>query len=503
MDVSSLSNLARLSTLSQLSGLSGIGGVIQTPDVQSVATLGQLQTSFVVQLSDLSRIEGAFSALQTAASGLTAATLGSVFAAGSFNAAVATATAGNGAVPGFYSVQVSQLAQPQTLATSGLASDTAPIGSGIPTTLTFQFGTVGNEGFTPNPDQPAQTVTINANSNSLQGIAAAINNANFGVKAGVVNTGGVFSLQLTSANTGASNAFTVNVAGDTALQNLLTFAPGGTEAMTETTVAQNALFSVNGVAMENQTNTVENAIPGVTLNLEGVGAANINVVSNIGQAVDRVTSFVNDFNTLQTFLNAFAGTGGALQNDFLVETLQTQLPSLVLNTTAGGLTLAQIGITVNPDHTLALDSVALASALQANPAAVAQVFSNNGAGIADQVGSLAQLVAGPGGALTSDVAAITQDAVVAAQQQQLTGLFALESQLLTDQLLGANTFSNALQSNDLFLAAQLGLLGNLTGTGGDGDQDDAGLWGGILGDIATQSTLMTQFSPTQSTTPQE
>lgn len=455
MDVSTLSNLARLSTLSQLSGLSSIGGLIGTPDVQSVASLGQLQTSYVVQLSALGRLEGAFSALQTAAAGLTPASIGSPFGVQSFNAAVVTATANSTATPGYYSIGVSQLAQAQTLTSAGQVNASAPIGSGLPTTLTFQFGATVNGVFTPNADQPTQFVTINANSNSLQGIAASINNADIGVTAGVVNSNGLSSLQLTSAHTGTANTLQVTVTGDAALQNLLTYVPGGTQALTETTVAQNAQFTVNGVALESQSDTVDSAIPGVTLNLAGTGSANINVVSNIQPSIDKVASFVNAYNTLQTQLNAYAG--GGLQNDFLVTALQGQLPSLLLATPSGGMTLGQIGITVNANNTLSLNQTTLESALQNNAAAVAQVFSNSGTGVADQVNNLALLIAGPGGALASDVAGLTQSAQASASGQ-LNGLFgasSLETQLLVDQFLGLGSSLGSLQSTDLFLLSLL------------------------------------------------
>lgn len=452
MDVSSLSNLARLSTLSQLGGVSTIGGLLGTPDLQSVASLGQLQTSYVVQLSELGRIEGAFSALQTAAAGLTPASLGSQFGVQSFNAAVASGTADSTAIPGYYAIGVSQLAQAQTLTSAGLASATAPIGTGSPTTLTF---TIVNGVFIPYANQTPQTVTIDFTNNSLEGIAAAINNAGVGVNASVVNNGGLFSLQLTAANTGTANTLQVTVSGDATLQNMLTYVPGGTQDLTQTTAAQNALFTVNGTAFESQGNTADNAIPGVTLNLAGTGSANINVVSNIQQSVDHVASFVSAYNGLQTQLNAYSG--GALSSDFLITALQGQLPSLLLTTPSGGLTLGQIGITVNGDNTLTLDQSALASALQTNSAAVAQVFSNNGTGIADQVNNLGVLIAGPGGALANDVANITESAQTAATGQ-LNGLFgssSLETQLLVDQFLGLGSFMGSLQSTDLFLLSLL------------------------------------------------
>lgn len=90
------------------------------------------------------------------------------------NKDVLSASAGAGAVPGKYKINVTQLAQSQSLKTGGMSSSTATIGAGAPTTLTFQFGTVtgGNFGATGNALGLAAAASGIANGSlSLNGVS--------------------------------------------------------------------------------------------------------------------------------------------------------------------------------------------------------------------------------------------------------------------------------------------------------------------------------------------
>lgn len=90
----------------------------------------------------LSQVSAAVGAFQGALTSLNQSNTFQGLSASPSNRDVFTGTAGAGAVPGKYKVNVTQLAQSQSLKTSGMASSTATIGSGSPTNLTFQFGTI-------------------------------------------------------------------------------------------------------------------------------------------------------------------------------------------------------------------------------------------------------------------------------------------------------------------------------------------------------------------------
>jgi len=122
----------------------------------------------------LSQVSAAVGAFQGALTKLnTPATFQGLGATAS-NKDVLSASAGAGAVPGKYKINVTQLAQAQSLKTNGYASTTSTIGAGAPTTLTFQFGTVtgGNFGATGNALSLAGASSGIANGSlSLNGIS--------------------------------------------------------------------------------------------------------------------------------------------------------------------------------------------------------------------------------------------------------------------------------------------------------------------------------------------
>ncbi len=99
----------------------------------------------------------------------------------------------------------------------------------------------------------------------------AINSANKGVTASVINDGTGFRLVMSSNNTGASNSLKIT-SSDTTGTGLskLTYDPASTtNTVSQTQAASDASFSVDGVAITKASNTVSDVIPGVTLNLTG------------------------------------------------------------------------------------------------------------------------------------------------------------------------------------------------------------------------------------------
>ena len=77
-----------------------------------------------------------------------------------------------------------------------VANSTTPLAAG---TFTIQVGS-----------QPATTITIDATNNTLDGLAAAITNANLGVTASVVNDSNGARLAIVSNTSGAASDLTIN-----------------------------------------------------------------------------------------------------------------------------------------------------------------------------------------------------------------------------------------------------------------------------------------------------
>ncbi|MEW6563049.1 MAG: flagellar filament capping protein FliD [Pseudomonadota bacterium] len=389
--------------------VSGLGSSIDVNSIvsqlmsvekQPLSALSKKEGSYQSKLSAYGNVKSALSNLQTSLATLNKSSSFQVLKATPSDATVLTATATSSAKStGTYSVSVSQLAQAQSLVATGQTSATAAIGSGASTTLTFDFGTTGVGSFTSNGNG-VKTVTIDSSNNSLQGIRDAINNAKIGVTASIVNDGSgtPYRLTLSSDTAGASNSMKISVAGDATLNSLLGYDPAGTMNLSQTQAAQNANLTINGVAVSKNTNTITDAIPGVTLNLLKTTASPITVgVAQDSSAVQgSIESFIKSYNDLNTMLrnvtayNESTKTGAALLGDSTIRTIQNQMRSILntpLSNTGGSLTmLSQVGISFQKDGSLSLDATQLTKAIGSNPQDIARLFAATGSATDSLVG---------------------------------------------------------------------------------------------------------------------
>ncbi|MDE2289150.1 MAG: flagellar filament capping protein FliD [Burkholderiales bacterium] len=381
---------------------------LMQPAQDKLTLLKSQQQSYQTTLSAFGALKSALSSFQASLSSLSDPSQFLQLSADSSDKTVVTATAASGAQAGSFSVNVSQLAQAQSLSAAGVASTTSAIGSGTPTKLTIDFGTISGgtlsngtysgASFTQNAAQQSLSVTIDSSNNTLQGIANAINAANGGVQATIVNDGSStpYRLVLTSTATGqnmsmrisASNA-TGSGSPDSAIANLLSYDPTGTQDMTQSAAAQNAQLTVNGLAVSSSTNTVGGAIQGVSLNLLKAGTATVTTANNTAGVTSAVNGFVSAYNTLNSAissLTAYDSTGqntGALLGDPTVQLIQNQIRSVLDNPLPGVgqsalSTLTQVGVQFQADGSLSVDSTKLQNAVNNNFSQLASLFATNG-----------------------------------------------------------------------------------------------------------------------------
>ncbi len=379
--------------------VSSIVSQLMTVESQPVTMLQQQEAGYQTKLTALGTVNGALTSFQTAVQGLTSASQFQALNAFSSSSAVGVSAA-TGAALGNYSVGVSALAQAQSLVATGQTSSTAAIGAGSPTTLSFTFGTISGgtlsngsysgATFTPNGNG-VKTLTIDSSNNSLSGIANAINAANMGVSASIVNDGSAtpYRLVLTSAS-GASNSMQIAVSGDATLSSLLSENPAGTQSLSQTTAGQNAQLTVNGISVTQSSNTVTNAIHGLTFTLNGTTTtpATVSVSNNTTGIASAVDSFVTAYNALNTAVqgvssyNSSTSTGGVLMGDPMINAIQTQmhaaLNNAISNTTSTYTTLDAIGVTFQKDGSLAVDTTKLNNAINTNASDIASLFSTVG-----------------------------------------------------------------------------------------------------------------------------
>jgi len=276
---------------------------------------------------------------------------------------------------------------------------------------------------------------VDSTNNTLSQLASSINNQNIGVTASVIQDANGYRLALVSNNSGAPGDLTIS--GNTT--NL---------PFTKAANGANANITVDGVPISSASNTVSNVINGVTLNL-GSPSPNTPVTLNVSpdttQASTAINNFVTAYNTVigdfnSQFNVASDGTGGGpLESDSSIRQAQGLLLGAVAYSIGGNngiVNLASIGVNLNDNGTLSVDSGALNSALSSNFSSVQNLLQNSTTGFSQNLQSVIGTLTGPqSGILTLDSQNITstgQDlnqqitdlqAALVAQEQVLTATY--------------------------------------------------------------------------------
>ncbi|ADL55107.1 flagellar filament capping protein FliD [Gallionella capsiferriformans] len=396
-----------------------------------VNRLNTQQTSYQAKISTYGTMQSQMASFQTAAAALGSSSSSSLlaFKTSSSDTGVLTASASSTAVAGTYALNVTSLAQSQNLVSAGQASSTTAISDGTSTTINFDFGTLSGgtltggvytspATFTSN-GTATQSITIDSSNNTLQGISDAINAANIGMTATIVNDGSSspYRLTLTSTATGISNSVKISTSGgDGTLDTLLANDPTGLPAaqhMNQTVAAQNSNFTVNGIAITNTSNTVTNAMQGVTLNLNTISAApvTLTIARDTTAVSTAVSNFVSAYNSMYSMLQTASAykSGSPLAGDPTLRDLQTQMRGIAAGAVTGG-TLSAIGdagISFTAAGVMQLDSAKLSTALSNNYSAVANLF-NSSTGFATSFENMAKNTLAFDGAFANRTASLNQ-----------------------------------------------------------------------------------------------
>jgi flagellar hook-associated protein 2 len=424
------------------------------------------------QLSAIGSLSAVLSELQIGLAPLFNGSLQSSFTATASGTGI-TATAASGAAAGTYAIDVSQIATSQSLSSGAFSStQAAAMGTG---TLAVSIGGT------------SMNVNITSSDDTLSGIASAINNqaetSGVAVSASVVTGSNGSHLVLSSTATGASNVINVsvsNLSDDNGLSSLGVTSTAGNDtgtdssitstgsiAWTQSTKAQDAEFSINGTDATSASNSVTTALSGVTINLTAAAAESANQSQTITVATDTSTqisdieNFVTDYNnvvsamsSLSSFSSAGSSANGALVGDSMLTTIQTTLGNIVSGT-AGGSTLSALGISLQSDGQLTVDTSTLTNAVTNDPAQVASVF-NSTDGIAEQLNTSINaftesngVIADRSTALNDDLTSVaTQQTALAAYTAQLTSQYNNEFTALNNLM--ATTNENSQYLTQLF-----------------------------------------------------
>jgi flagellar hook-associated protein 2 len=362
------------------------------------------------------------------------------------------------AQPGNHQISVLSLASGQTSISGGFSSADAGLNGGASITLNL---TVGGKAITP-----AISVTASGtNGPSANDMVAAINNAAAGISAQIVDTGSAtdrYKIVLNSTATGSGSSFSVSTTakgedGVTAI-----------DFSTNVQTVSDAHIVVDGVDMVRTSNSISDAIPGVTLNLlapttpDGTAAkstpGSISFSRDTTSIKSSVQALVDAFNSTKKLLGAVSDSqstdanGAQLVNDSLVRQIGMQITGMVTgySSTPGPKdaqgnsvsALRDIGVTIQKDGTLALDTAKLDQSLSTRFSDVVMMLTGNqenskailpgNRGLAgDAVTQLTNLMGSNGPIVSASNTATTN---VSAQNQKLADLDLKMQDLLTQYM---------------------------------------------------------------------
>jgi flagellar hook-associated protein 2 len=294
---------------------------------------------------------------------------------------ILTASASAKATPGAYTIEVTDLATFEQEASGNFADKGASFGSG-----TIQIDVGGT----------ITDVTIDAGSDTMDDIAAAINASDAEVTATVINDGSdtPYRLVITGDNTGEDYSVEVDTSG----------LSGGTETLgsfTELQSASDAHFTINNITMQRSTNQVDDAIEGLTLSLTGSDPGNpitLTVERDTSEVKSKIKSFVDAYNSVINFINSenkydeSKESGGVLQGDSTLRMVQQAIQTIFIpskwDNDPGApeiQILAQIGIEFDNDGTFKTTDSELEEAINENFDDVVRLFTDSEIGFAVKV----------------------------------------------------------------------------------------------------------------------
>lgn len=380
------------------SATSGQGFDVTSTVNQIVTNLQAVETPWKTQLTSLQSKDTTLSSLGTQIATLStdlqtltdfSGTMAYKTGSSSDTNVLTLSSASASAVAGTHTITVQNLAQTSSAATDAVGASDTLTGS-----ITFKVG---------NGDWQTVNVGDGSTAATLSGLSAAINNANVGVTASALtNADGTQRLSLVSQTDGSAGQITIadamnNSTSPTTLADSTT--PDKTTGLGLATIQQgiDASMTVDGVSgITSASNTVTDAIPGVTFQLLSTGTANSDgtpetvqvVIDNDTSSIETaINTFVTDYNSTMKAINDQEGKDSSgnpepLYGTSVLAQLQEGLLSAVSSSFGSNTinSLISLGITANAsaDGTISLDADTLSSALNTNFDQVVSLFQDTG-----------------------------------------------------------------------------------------------------------------------------
>ena len=296
-----------------------------------------------------------------------------------------------------HTINVANIAKAQVLNFnnngSGFSSTSADIGIDE---LSLEFGTWSGTSFSANSDYSTTTLSLTSGATSLSDVRDAVNNAGIGVTASIIEVSdSKFSLVLKSID-GASQSLRVRSYLSSSENNVLKYNPGNVVSLADTATqvvaATDASFTVDGISVTRESNTITDLFSGVTVELSDVTSTDLNTDQTISSsysetdALATLETVVSEINYLLSFLKeqsapgANGEEGGPLHGDHFIRFTQNKIKNLTSTAIAGyqdtDIYLSNFGVVTELDGTLSIDETRFSEYFAANPSHFAAVTTS-------------------------------------------------------------------------------------------------------------------------------
>jgi flagellar hook-associated protein 2 len=353
------------------SATSGQGFDVATTVTQIQASEQAIETPWQTQLTKLQAQDTVFSSLGTDLSTLTTSLQALTDFSGVFSEKMGSSSNTN--VLSLSSADTTAAAGSHTIQVGNLARTSSDVSTAIsnPTDTLSGTLTIGNTTF---------NVDSADNDTTLASLSSAINSAGIGVTSSVITDSSGSRLSIVSGTSGA--------AGQLAISSALSGASSGSISFQTGQTGLDATLTVDGVSITSPSNTVTNAIPGVTFQLLSSPLntpVQVEITNNTTDIATAMSSFVSAYNAVVKDITTQAGKDSSgnpepLYGSPTMALLQSGLTGSLFGTSASGAisNITQLGLSVNSDGTLTLDGNALNSALNTSFADVTGFLQNTG-----------------------------------------------------------------------------------------------------------------------------
>lgn len=355
--------------------------------------LDHQRSFYEVKISSYGSISATLSALDASMASLKRGAILPIGATSS-DESVFTAAATASAAEATYSIKVNHTAARQSIHSIGFTTEQDAVAA-LTTTHPTQVLRI-KVGSNPHAD-----ITIDSTNNTLAGVRDAINGAGAGVRATVINDGANLRLILSAEETGAANKIVVQVdenndgifaqAGETDTAGLSRLAfdatydaagnvIGGITNMTQSAPARDASLDIEGLTVTRPSNTIDDLIAGVTINLLSDSAGKtltLTVAKDKAQAVSNIDSFVAAYNSAIGLMRELsvpvAGEGKVLTGSSTVRAIMADLSAAITASHAGE-SPVNLGLSFDRVGVLSFSASPFKAALRDNPEGVIDTF---------------------------------------------------------------------------------------------------------------------------------